>query len=186
MRGPQDRCSHSRETRLPGVRIPAPGRAFLLTCRGNVRPTEIIRIVLCGLVAGVVWHLLSAMALGLLAPDVMPALRSIAIYPGRSGAFFYAIDVAMGIWAVWLYAAISARYGPGVRTAALAGLAWWTLRGLQSAKWAGLGFLAPGTSYAPLAAGSLLAALAAALTGAWLYDVSSNEDAAGAPRIPAE
>jgi hypothetical protein len=147
-----------------------------------MRPTEIIRIVLCGLVAGVVWHLLSATALGLLAPDLMPALRRVAIYPGRSGAFFYAIDVAMGIWAVWLYAAISARYGPGVRTAALAGLAWWTLRGLQSAKWAGLGFLSPGASYAPLAAGSLLAALVAALAGARLYDATAGEEPAASPR----
>jgi hypothetical protein len=140
-----------------------------------VRPTEIIRIVLCGIVAGVVWHLLSAMALGVLAPDVMPALRGLAIHPGRSGAFYYAIDVAMGTWVVWLYAAMAARYGAGVRTGALAGLAWWALQGLQSAKWAGLGFLAPHTSYAPLAAGSLLAALVAALIGARLYDATASE-----------
>jgi hypothetical protein len=146
-----------------------------------VGPTEIIRIVLCGLVAGVLWHLLSAMVLGALAPDVMPALRGAAIHPGRSGAFYYAIDVAMGIWAVWLYASIAPRYGAGVRTAAVAGLAWWTLRGLQSAKWAGLGLLAPDTSYAPLAAGSLLAALVAALAGARLYDATAGEETASAP-----
>jgi hypothetical protein len=147
-----------------------------------VRPTEIIRIVLCGLVAGVVWHLLSAMALSALAPDVVPALRSVAIHPGRGGAFYYAIDIAMGIWVVWLYAAIAARYGAGVRTAAFAGLAWWMLRGLQSAKWAGLGFLPPDTSYAPLAAGSLLAALTAAFIGARLYDATAGEEAAASPQ----
>jgi hypothetical protein len=151
-----------------------------------VRPNEIIRIVLCGLVAGVVWHVLAAMALGALAPDIMPALRRLAIHPGRSGAFFYAIDVAMGIWAVWLYAAIAARYGRGVRTAALAGLAWWILRTLESARWASLGLLARDTSYAPVAVGSLLAAVAAAVVGARLYDATSSEDAAPAHAIRTE
>jgi hypothetical protein len=45
----------------------------------------------------------------------------------------------MGVWAVWLYSAIVPKYGAKLTTVAMAGAAWWILKTLQSAKWAGLG-----------------------------------------------
>jgi len=38
---------------------------------------------------------------------------------------------------MWLYSAIAPRYGATPMTVALAGTAWWVMKTLQSAKWAG-------------------------------------------------
>jgi hypothetical protein len=78
----------------------------------------------------------------------------------RGGAFLLAVDLMMGIWAMWLYSAIAPRYGAGPKTAAIAGVAWWTIKSLQSAKWAGLGFVPPGVVLVPLGT-SLISRLSA-------------------------
>jgi len=141
-----------------------------------------IRFVLCGFVTGVVWHMLSAHALYFLAPDFAASLRSVAPHPPRGGAFFFAIDLMMGIWAVWLYSAIAPRYGARATAAAVVGLAWWALKTLQSAKWAGLGFVEPGAGLVVVAVTPLLATLTASWVGAWLYDrVSGPQPRPGAP-----
>jgi hypothetical protein len=77
----------------------------------------------------------------------------------------------MGIWAMWLYSAIAPRYGARPTTALIAGVAWWTIKSLQSAKWAGLGFVAPGVVLIPLAT-TLVAVVVATVVGAWLCDSS--------------
>ena len=128
-----------------------------------------LRIVLCGLVAGVVWFLLSALSFSLLAPDFAAFADRGGSYPRADGSVFFAIDLLMGIWTVWLYTAIVPRYGAGPKTAAIAGLAWWSLKSLQSAKWVGLGLLPRGIVLVPLAT-TLVAVLVAAVLGAWLHD----------------
>lgn len=93
---------------------------------------------------------------------------SVRINISDTGAwFFVCVDLAMGIWAIWLYAAIRPRYGPGPRTAIIAGFAWWFIKSLQSAKWAGLGLvLLPfNVVLGPLVA-TLVAAVVATLAGA--------------------
>ena len=141
-----------------------------------------IRIVLCGFVTGVVWHVLSAQALYLLAPDFAASLWSVAPHPPRGGAFFFAIDLMMGIWAVWLYSAIAPRYRARAGAAAVVGIAWWALKTLQSAKWAGLGFVEPGAGLVGLAVLPLPATLTASWVGAWLYDrVSQPQKRPSAP-----
>ena len=42
-------------------------------------------------------------------------------------AFVLALSFVSGVIAIWLYAAIRPRYGPGPRTAAIAAIAAWTL-----------------------------------------------------------
>jgi hypothetical protein len=128
-----------------------------------------IRLTLCGFVAGVIWHLLSVLFLSLFAPDLTTSLQRGALYARQGGAFFYAIDLLMGIWAVWLYSAIVPRYGAKPRTALIVGLAWWIVKTLQSGKWAGLGLMAIGPSLLPLAAATLVAAVLGAAAGSWLY-----------------
>ena len=76
----------------------------------------------------------------------------------------------MGIWAVWLYSAIAPRYGAKPTTAAFVGVAWWTMKSLQSAKWAGLGFVQLNEVLIGLALASLVAAVVASMVGAGLYD----------------
>jgi len=70
-----------------------------------------IRVVLRGIVAGVVWNLVPVFFLSASMPSFVAAVQKSAAHPPRGGEFFFAIDVAMGIWAVWLYPAIAPRYG---------------------------------------------------------------------------
>ena len=128
-----------------------------------------IRIGLCGLVAGVVSNLLSAVVLSFAAPDFLASVQRSAPHPPVGGQFFFAVDLAMGIWAVWLYSAIAPRYGTQLTTAAIAGVSWWILKTLQSAKWAGLGFVDLGPALLPLGAATLIVTIVAAMAGAWLY-----------------
>lgn len=48
-------------------------------------------------------------------------------------AFLVIVNIAMGMWAMWLYAAIRPRYGPGPKTATVAGFAWWVVGSLMDA-----------------------------------------------------
>ncbi len=125
--------------------------------------------MLCGAVAGVVWNLTSTAALAIVAPGFAPALKEGAAHPALDGGFFYGIDIAMGIWAVWLYSVLLPTYGARAGTVAIAGVAWWILKTLQSAKWAGLGFVELGAGLVVLGVTSLAGAMFATATGAWLY-----------------
>ena len=73
---------------------------------------------------------------------------------------------------MWLYAAIRPRYGPGPKTALMAGLAWWVIVSLQSGKWVAAGFVPVKATLAPLATlvVTLRAILLAAPVGAWPYE----------------
>lgn len=133
-----------------------------------------IRLTLCGFVAGVVWHLLSVVFLSLFAPDFTTSVQRSAPYAMQGGAYFYAIDVFMGIWVVWLYSAIVPRYGAKRTTSVIAGIAWWLLKTLQSGKWAGLGFVAMAPDLLPLAVATLGAAVLGAAAGTWLYSKVSE------------
>jgi hypothetical protein len=128
-----------------------------------------IRVVLCGSIAGVVWYLLSAVLLALFAQDLLAAVQKAAPYPRWDGASLLAIDLMMGIWAMWLYSAIAPQYGAKPGTAMIAGVAWWIMKTLQSAKWAGLGLIPLRVILVPLAT-TLVAVLLASLLGAWLYE----------------
>jgi hypothetical protein len=128
-----------------------------------------LRLAVCGLVAGVVWYLLTVVSVSLSAPDLIATVESRAPHPGRGGGFFFAVDMLMGIWAVWLYSALAPRYGARPSTAAIVGFAWWTMKTLQSAKWAGLGFVTFTWGLVPLGLTTLVAAVLASMAGAWLY-----------------
>ena len=132
-----------------------------------------IRIVLCGFVAGVVWHLISLVFLAATAPDFVASIQRAAPYQAQGGAFFFAVDVLMGVWAMWLYSAIAPPSGVKLTTVATVGVAWWTLKTLQSAKWAGLGFVAIGPGLFPLGVVTLGATLVASGIGACLYSMAN-------------
>jgi len=134
-----------------------------------MKGTNWVRLALSGFVAGVIWHLLSVAFLAAFASDFVASVQQSAPRPAQGGAFFFAIDVGMGIWAVWLYSAIAPRYGSNLTTVAIAGIAWWILKTLQSAKWAGLGFVQFGPNLLPLGVGTLGATVLAAGVGTWFY-----------------
>lgn len=123
------------------------------------------RIVLAGIATGVIWDVLNAPLLAIFAADFLAAVDRL----GRTNSqLLFAVDLAMGIWTVWLYAAIRPRFTLWTRAAATAGFAWWLIKSLQSVKWVSLGILAPDLTAAPLLI-TLVTAVLATLAGGRLY-----------------
>jgi hypothetical protein len=88
------------------------------------------RVVIGGLVAGLIINIVEFLVNGLFLEqawaDVMRSLGKAGSPPtGAQIAMFNAWGFAMGIVAVWLYAAIRPRFGPGPKTAVIAAVALW-------------------------------------------------------------
>jgi len=86
------------------------------------------RVILGGLVAGIVANILGYLVDGvLLAPRWTAALQALGKGDFTTNQIlgFNILGLAYGIFAVWLYAAIRPRYGAGPKTALCAGLAVW-------------------------------------------------------------
>ena len=132
---------------------------------------------------------------GLVAGIVMGVFPAVLI-PRSGGAWFTAfenlgdwatpgflvsltgINVAMGIVAVWLYAAIRPRYGPGPNTAAIAGSAMWLTLGLTTLLFVRLTDFTIG-QFAIIHGPSIVQFVVSTMAGAWLYQEASSE--AGVP-----
>jgi hypothetical protein len=133
------------------------------------------RVLLGGLLAGTVMNageaalhggLLGAEAQVLFERYQVPALGSSV--PIMS---LIAMTYVLGIASVWLYAAIRPRYGAGIRTAVVAGLAVWVIAHLWSGIYLGMGFLGlipPRLAYLPVLWGLIEAPLGT-IAGAWIY-----------------
>ncbi len=128
------------------------------------------RVFLCGVLTGGVWTVVSAISTWYVGADfnsAVPGNKIFAPSPGLA-AFLLAVNLAGGIWAMWLYAAIRPRYGAGAKTAVVAGFAWWVVSTLADATW-GSFRLVPVNALLPLSAVSLPEMIVATLLGAWLY-----------------
>ena len=134
-----------------------------------MQPTNRIRVILCGVLAGGVYALLNAAFLSLIAPDFFASVQQSARQAPLSWPYFLAIDLAMGVWVVWLYSAIEPRYGSSMQTTLIAAVALWTIKTLQSVKWGGLGFVDLGLELLPLGGATLVAVLVATFVGVGLY-----------------
>lgn len=130
------------------------------------------RVILGGLLAGLVINI-SEFILNtiVLMRDMEEALQALNLPPVGGGAIgvFVAQGFVMGIVTVWLYAAIRPRFGPGPRTALLAGLVVWFLTPVLGS----VGFLVMGLFPAKLVAIGIVWTLAelllASVAGTWLY-----------------
>ena len=129
------------------------------------------RVFLCGLLAGGVWTLLSVTLLVFVGGDFLAAALNDRQSAPSGGVHLFLLfsNLAAGVWAMWLYTAIRPSYGPGPKTAVVAGLAWWVIVSVQSAKWVALLSVPPAAVLAPLAA-TLPAIIVATLAGAWFYE----------------
>ncbi len=82
---------------------------------------------------------------------------------------FVVVTFLFGIVSIWIYAAIRPRFGPGPKTAVIAGLTMWAIGWLLI----GASFFAAGMVPAGLTAATIVWGLfeapIAALAGAWLY-----------------
>lgn len=130
------------------------------------------RVILGGLLAGVVLNIVDSITYGVvLAGDFEAAMRDLGRGPitGSQITWFVILDFLYGILLVYLYAAIRPRFGPGPRTAVIAGVLVWVGASLLH----GLGQMPMGLFPTRLIVIGLVIALVAfplaAVAGAWAY-----------------
>jgi hypothetical protein len=133
------------------------------------------RVLLGGLLAGLIMNVgEAALHAGVLGDETGVLYQNLHVPPPTPGihlGILIAATFLLGITGVWLYAAIRPRFGPGPRTAILAGIALWVMAHLWSGVYLGSGY--PGIiplSLAWLPVGwGFVEAILAVLAGAWLY-----------------
>ena len=131
------------------------------------------RVILGGLLAGVVINLVEFVTNGLILKDswaqVMQAMGKPAEPSGSAILLFNVWGFLLGMVAVWVYAAIRPRYGAGAGTAIRAGLAAWVLAVfLADLSLAGAGLL-PVRMLVITALVELFEIPLATVVGAWIY-----------------
>jgi hypothetical protein len=130
------------------------------------------RVVLGGMLAGVVLIVLAAASTALFRQPGLPtAMQALRPSTGGSGAplFFIFAFLFLGVLMVWWYAAIRPRFGPGPKTAAIAGFAVWLLavgQLLRSVALYETVSLPPGPMLPILYLGMIVASTE---VGAWVY-----------------
>ncbi len=126
------------------------------------------RVVLGGILAGVVSTIFGAVLGLVMHSEFETAMKNFK----PTGAVMVAHilwSFVIGIAAIWLYAAIRPRYGPGAATALRAGFAVWIFAHATFSLAAGSMDLLPQKILLISAAWSLPESLAATLAGAWIY-----------------
>lgn len=91
------------------------------------------KVVIGGLVAGVVLNVIDYVTFGVVLKDQMAAAMQALgkpPIPDSQIPFFVVLDFLAGIGLVWLYAAMRPRFGAGPGTAAKVGVAGWFFGGL--------------------------------------------------------
>src|SRR5688500_19871690 len=91
------------------------------------------KVIVGGLVAGVVLNVIDTVLFGVVLKDDMAAAMTALNKPAMSNAqipWFVFLDFVAGVFLVWLYAAIRPRFGAGPGTAVKAGIAGWFVASL--------------------------------------------------------
>lgn len=133
------------------------------------------KVIVGGLAAGVVMNVSGFLVQGMLLGERMMG-EMIAAAPslqgrGESGSVMAARIVTqfvVGILLVWLYAAMRPRFGPGMKTAALAAFVIWLCGFLFYLDWLYLGMMSV-TMYAMVSVAMIVTLLIAAWVGGTLY-----------------
>jgi hypothetical protein len=136
------------------------------------------RIVLGGIVAAVIVNVGEGLLGLLLKRDYEAAIRALGIRmePDLATLLPIAWSFVVGILAIWLYAAIRPRYGPGPRTAVRAGLALWAFSTVAfSVAMASLRIF-PARLMAIATGWSLVEIIVAVVVGASLYRENSTSE----------
>lgn len=130
------------------------------------------RVVVGGLLAGLLINVSEAILNGVLfGEENNAALAALNRPPMDNGmiVWFVILGFGLGIVAVWLYAAIRPRFGPGVRTAVLASLAVWVLAYLYPNTFIAVMGLFPTRLMVIGTAWGLVEVVVATIAGAWAY-----------------
>jgi hypothetical protein len=130
------------------------------------------RVVLGGLLAGIVLNVFDFIVNGwLLSAQWNAALQALGKSPMGFNVivWFVVCDFLIGLWVLWLYAAIRPRYGAGPKTALCAGLAaWFALAFVVNVSQLPMGLFPSSIMYWNMI-GWLVAGPLAAVAGASLY-----------------
>ena len=131
------------------------------------------RVILGGFVAASVWGLLYAPVHPLVEAHDSFGRPVLPITPFRGATRLMRVLVVLtgfvqGTATVWLYAAIGPRFGPGPKTAVIAGMGVWFLTSWIHVLWAVFTSVRLTVVIRPVAA-SLPIVMLAAMAGAWLY-----------------
>jgi hypothetical protein len=130
------------------------------------------RVIAGGLVAGLVMNVVDGVTNGMiLAPQWEAETKRLGIDMSQQSqalAGWLTYGFLCGIVLVWLYASIRPRYGPGAKTAVIAGLALWLITHLAFSAWAFTGLYSVGV-VAASTVGGLVAGVAGGLAGCALY-----------------
>jgi hypothetical protein len=134
------------------------------------------RVVLGGLLAGLVINIGEFLVNGvILAKDWDAAMQSLNKAPigGQAIAVFVVLAFLSGIVAVWIYAAIRPRFGPGPKTAVYAGLVVWVVTSRFAVIAQAPTGIFPKRLRAIGCVWAFLETPIASLAGAWLYKEES-------------
>jgi hypothetical protein len=130
------------------------------------------RVLLGGLAAGLVLNIGEYVLNDVILAEEWAAYMAdagIAAFGVGQVAAFVVITFLYGITLIWIYAAIRPRFGPGPKTAVIAGLALWVIGWLLiGASLVAAGLYPVGLTVTTIVWGVFEAPIAA-VTGAWLY-----------------
>jgi hypothetical protein len=131
------------------------------------------RVVLGGLLAGVVLNVVDYLFYGvMMKQDLAAAMQALGKQPGAMDSLvplFVTLDFVTGIALLWVYAAIRPRFGAGVKTAVIAGVAVWFFVGLLHALGEGPMGLFPQKVYTVGTIVALVQYAVAGAVGAYVY-----------------
>jgi hypothetical protein len=136
------------------------------------------RVVLGGLLAGLILNigefLLNYVFLAKQNSDALAALNRPAPTGAGIAAFYTILGFALGVFTVWIYAAIRPRFGPGPMTAICAGLVVWFLAVLYTSAYMFPMHLFPSSLLLYGTVWEFFEFPIAALAGAWIYREESQ------------
>ncbi|MEO8194208.1 MAG: hypothetical protein ABI681_10165 [Gemmatimonadales bacterium] len=135
------------------------------------------KVLIGGLVAGVVVNIFDYLSYGLILGDAMRAEANafkaglgdqMMQMSGGQMAAYVVMDLIVGIILVWTYAAIRPRFGPGAKTAIYAAIPFWLFGSIVSSGFMQMGMMSSGTWWT-LGIIWLVCLIVSTAAGAWLY-----------------
>jgi hypothetical protein len=131
------------------------------------------RVFAGGVVAGIVTFALGGLITAIWSREFEAGISALGhpyTIPRSPGTFLivFVLNLVLGVVLVWVYAGVRTRFGPGPKTAAKVGMVIWLVLAATDLFYISIGVLPFRTLVTPMVAG-LVAALAAAEAGAWLY-----------------
>ncbi len=137
---------------------------------------NVARMFLGGLLAGLILNIFEYVLNGVVFAPQWAAYEKAIGRQMRPGAipFFIVSTFVAGIGVVWLYAVARPRLGPGAKTAALTGIAYWFFAYAIPEANSVAANVVPGRATVTIALVLLVGVLLASVCGAWLYKEQST------------